>query len=377
MQLSPIAALRADRLVALLAFLTILNIAGLGVGKWLNISARSEPSSPAAVLIGLGIVNLLALRATSTAADSRFLRIRRFVLNSFASFALAWSASNCIRDGRAWKSRILGDPARRRRLGRAVSGALYVGADPPPCSLRGRKNVNVLQGSFRPSPHGGRVGIGWITAPFALMLSVSIAGIGSAWMGGSAASPLSPASIPTCLPGSQSSPALRHLRRAHRSRPRLNPAGGGKFLWLVALGQAHGTFGLALGWYLDPAVPQRCSRSCCPWRRSPTCSFSLHVRGPGEVRRARTTPSWALRQRHTFPGGNERLATRFLGSRSCSFGATKSIRCGRMNCGWVAHPVFRRAGSFFLFCGTAVANRRPPVLQVATDLVVPAVEARD
>src|SRR5207253_6130838 len=35
----------------------------------------------------------------------------------------------------------------------------------------------------------GRVGIGWIIAPFALMLSLSIAGIGSAWLGGSARIP--------------------------------------------------------------------------------------------------------------------------------------------------------------------------------------------
>jgi amino acid transporter len=35
----------------------------------------------------------------------------------------------------------------------------------------------------------GRVGIGWIIAPFAFLLSLSIAGIGSAWLGGSARIP--------------------------------------------------------------------------------------------------------------------------------------------------------------------------------------------
>jgi len=35
----------------------------------------------------------------------------------------------------------------------------------------------------------GRVGVSWIIAPFALMLSLSIAGIGSAWLGGSARIP--------------------------------------------------------------------------------------------------------------------------------------------------------------------------------------------
>ena len=33
------------------------------------------------------------------------------------------------------------------------------------------------------------VGVGWIVAPFALLLSISIAGIGSAWLGGSARIP--------------------------------------------------------------------------------------------------------------------------------------------------------------------------------------------
>jgi amino acid transporter len=35
----------------------------------------------------------------------------------------------------------------------------------------------------------GRVGIGWIIAPFAFLLSLSIAGIASAWLGGSARIP--------------------------------------------------------------------------------------------------------------------------------------------------------------------------------------------
>jgi len=35
----------------------------------------------------------------------------------------------------------------------------------------------------------GKVGVAWIVTPFAVMLSLSIAGIGSAWMGGSARIP--------------------------------------------------------------------------------------------------------------------------------------------------------------------------------------------
>ena len=52
------------------------------------------------------------------------------------------------------------------------------------------KSVNVLQGIVQAvSLMGARVGIAVITVPFAVMLSLSIAGIGSAWMGGSARIP--------------------------------------------------------------------------------------------------------------------------------------------------------------------------------------------
>jgi len=48
----------------------------------------------------------------------------------------------------------------------------------------------VLQGIVQGvSQMANRIGIAWITVPFALMLSLSIAGIGSAWMGGCARIP--------------------------------------------------------------------------------------------------------------------------------------------------------------------------------------------
>jgi amino acid transporter len=74
-------------------------------------------------------------------------------------------------------------------LGGVLSGALYLGATLTILIAIG-KNVNVLQGIVQAVTHmAGRVGIAWITIPFALMLSLSIAGIGSAWMGGCARIP--------------------------------------------------------------------------------------------------------------------------------------------------------------------------------------------
>ena len=48
----------------------------------------------------------------------------------------------------------------------------------------------MLQGIVQAVSHmAASLGLGWIIIPFALMLSLSIAGIGSAWMGGSARIP--------------------------------------------------------------------------------------------------------------------------------------------------------------------------------------------
>jgi amino acid transporter len=69
--------------VGLLILLTILNIVGLGVGKWLNNLGAIGTFIAAAVLIGLGITVWSRLGTTVTAADFRVPADPRFVLNSF------------------------------------------------------------------------------------------------------------------------------------------------------------------------------------------------------------------------------------------------------------------------------------------------------
>ena len=70
-----------------------------------------------------------------------------------------------------------------------ISGILYVWATLTLLVAVG-KNVNVLQGIVQAVSHmAASVGVGWITVPFALMLSLAIAGIGSAWIGGCARIP--------------------------------------------------------------------------------------------------------------------------------------------------------------------------------------------
>jgi glutamate:GABA antiporter len=74
--------------------------------------------------------------------------------------------------------------------GGVLSGALYVGATLTLLIAVSKDSISVLQGIVQAVNHmAGRVGVGWIIAPFAFLLSLSIAGIGSAWLGGSARIP--------------------------------------------------------------------------------------------------------------------------------------------------------------------------------------------
>jgi amino acid transporter len=175
--------------LTLLAVLTVFNILGLGVGKWINNLGAIGTFIAAAVLIGLGVVVWWRFGSTITAADFRIPANPRFVMNSFGVICFGLVGLEL--------ASVMGDEIQepRRTLPGAVawggilSGALYVGATLTLLIAVG-KDVNVLQGIVQAVTHmAGRVGLGWITIPFALMLSLSIAGIGSAWMGGSARIP--------------------------------------------------------------------------------------------------------------------------------------------------------------------------------------------
>ena len=85
-------------------------------------------------------------------------------------------------------------------MGRSSSGLLYGGATLTLLIAVGKK-VSVLQGIVQAvSQMATQVGVAWIVIPFAVMLSLSIAGIGSAWMGGSARIPFV-AGLDAYMPG--------------------------------------------------------------------------------------------------------------------------------------------------------------------------------
>ena len=175
--------------LALLAVLTVFNILGLGVGKWINNLGAIGTFVAAAVLIGLGVVMWSHFGTTITAADFKIPANPKFVMNSFGVICFGLVGLEL--------ASVMGDEIQDPRhtlpgavaLGGIVSGTLYIGATLTLLVAMG-KNVNVLQGVVQAVSHmAGRVNMGWITIPFAAMLSLSIAGIGSAWMGGSARIP--------------------------------------------------------------------------------------------------------------------------------------------------------------------------------------------
>jgi len=176
--------------LALLAFLTVLNIVGLGVGKWLNNVGAIGTFVAAAVLIVLGLTIYLRFGTTVTASDFRIPADPRFVLNSFGVICFGLVGLEL--------ASIMGDEIRdpKRTLpgavawGGVLSGALYIGATLTLLVSVRKDEISVLQGIVQSVSHmAAKVGVGWIIAPFAVMLSLSIAGIGSAWMGGSARIP--------------------------------------------------------------------------------------------------------------------------------------------------------------------------------------------
>jgi glutamate:GABA antiporter len=176
--------------VALLAFLTVLNIVGLGVGKWINNLGAIGTFVAAAVLIGLGLTVWSRYGTPVTAAEFRIPADPGFVLNSFGVICFGLVGLEL--------ASVMGDEIRdpRKTLpgavawGGVIAGALYLGATLTLLVAIGKNDISVLQGIVQGVSHmADRVGVGWIIAPFAVMLSLSIAGIGSAWMGGSARIP--------------------------------------------------------------------------------------------------------------------------------------------------------------------------------------------
>ena len=176
--------------LALFGVLVVLNIIGLGVGKWINNIGAVGTFVAAATLIGLGAVVFLHFGTTVSAADFRIPANPRFVMNAFGVICFGLVGLEL--------ASVMGDEIHEPRRtmpgavawGGIISGALYIGATLTLLIAVDKRDINVLQGIVQAVSHlAERVGVSWIIPAFALMLSISIAGIGSAWLAGSARIP--------------------------------------------------------------------------------------------------------------------------------------------------------------------------------------------
>ena len=176
--------------LALLIILVVLNIVGLGVGKWINNVGGLGTLIAGGLLIALGVIVLLRFGTSVTAADFRIPANPRFVLNSFGVICFGLVGLEL--------ASVMGDEIENPRKtlpgavawGGILSGALYIGTTLTLLVAVSKDQISVLQGIVQAVSHmSARIGVGWVIAPFAIMLSLSIAGIGSAWLGGSARIP--------------------------------------------------------------------------------------------------------------------------------------------------------------------------------------------
>ena len=174
----------------LLVILVVLNVVGLGVGKWINNIGAVGTGIAAAVLIGLGMIVYFRFGSTVTWADFQIPANPRFVLNSFGVICfglVGLELASIMGDEIENPGRILPGAV---AWGGVLSGALYIGATLTLLIAVSKQDISVLQGIVQAVSHmAAKDNAGWIITPFAFMLSISIAGIGSAWLAGSARIP--------------------------------------------------------------------------------------------------------------------------------------------------------------------------------------------
>jgi amino acid transporter len=169
--------------------LAVLNIVGLGVGKWVNNIGGIGTAVASLILIGLGITMTHRFGVNLTWHDVRI----PFDLGMLSAFGVVCFALVGLE-----LASIMGDEIREPRKnvpfavawGGVISGVLYIGCTLTLLIAVPRTEISALQGIPQAvSRMSDKVGVPWLVAPFAFVLSISIAGIASAWLSGSARIP--------------------------------------------------------------------------------------------------------------------------------------------------------------------------------------------
>jgi amino acid transporter len=175
--------------LALLVLLAILNVVGLGVGKWVNNIGGIGTAVASLILIGLGITVTRRFGMNLTLHDMRI----PYDLNLLSAFGVVCFALVGLE-----LASIMGDEIQNPQKtvpfavawGGAISGILYIGSTITLLIAVPRAEISALQGIPQAvSSMSDKVGLPWLISPFAFVLAISIAGIASAWLSGSARIP--------------------------------------------------------------------------------------------------------------------------------------------------------------------------------------------
>src|SRR5690348_7511009 len=183
---------RATCLAALaaLVLLVALNVLGAGLGKWVNNLGGIGTVVIAVVLIALGAVTLFTHGTSLRASDFRFATADWRIVSTFGTMCFGLVGLEL--------ASVMGDEIRNPEktlppavtIGGIASGVLYIGATLTLLLAVPKESIGILQGVVEAiASMGKQAGAPWIVAPLAIVLSVSIAGIASAWLSGSARIP--------------------------------------------------------------------------------------------------------------------------------------------------------------------------------------------
>ena len=174
----------------LLAALVALNVRGLGLGKWVNNAGAIGTAVAAAALGGLAFLVLARRGSTLAASDFHFAGGDWSVINTFGVICFGLVGLEL--------GSVMGDEIRNPGVtvprgvlwGGIASGLLYVGATLAVLLALPRTQIGAVQGILQAvTSMAESVNIGWLVPPVALVLTISIAGIASAWLSGSARIP--------------------------------------------------------------------------------------------------------------------------------------------------------------------------------------------
>lgn len=185
--------------VGWLALMTVANIRGLAVGKWIQNAGGIAAFGSIALVLGAAV----AAWATGAAAVAPSIAGARW--DMAASFAVMCNALVGIELASTMGDEIR-DPARDLRFaivaGGAVSIAAYLLVTGAVLTLVPAERVGAIQGIMQAVGVGARASnVEWTIAPLALLMGIATGGAASAWFAGSSRIPFT-AGLASALPAS-------------------------------------------------------------------------------------------------------------------------------------------------------------------------------